>query len=138
MEDNKTPEAPTPCTAGCGFYGNKIYNNMCSKCFKEFDEQNKKGKTSLFSRSILTIQLIDFAAKEEKQVKSPVIPKETPSIQKEQEEPTVKVEQVEERQEEPAQAKVEEKEDEEKDSRPIQKNKGRCFKCRSKVYRIFN
>jgi hypothetical protein len=43
MEDNKTPEAPTPCTAGCGFYGNKIYNNMCSKCFKELDERNKTG-----------------------------------------------------------------------------------------------
>lgn len=45
MEDNKTPEGPTPCTAGCGFYGNKIYNNMCSKCFKELDEENKKGKS---------------------------------------------------------------------------------------------
>lgn len=43
MEDNNALEAPTPCTAGCGFYGNKIYNNMCSKCFKEQDDRNKNG-----------------------------------------------------------------------------------------------
>jgi hypothetical protein len=43
MEDNAPEAAPQPCTAGCGFYGNKIYNNMCSKCFKEQDERNKKG-----------------------------------------------------------------------------------------------
>lgn len=44
MEDNKAPEVPMPCTAGCGFYGNKIYNNMCSKCFREQAEQNKQRK----------------------------------------------------------------------------------------------
>lgn len=42
MEDNKAPEAPSPCTAGCGFYGNKIYNNMCSKCFKELEKNNSE------------------------------------------------------------------------------------------------
>ncbi|KAI8989604.1 hypothetical protein BDB01DRAFT_782456 [Pilobolus umbonatus] len=44
MEDNNTPEAPIPCTAGCGFYGNKIYNNMCSKCFKDSEIKNKKDR----------------------------------------------------------------------------------------------
>jgi len=46
MEDNNTPEAPSPCTAGCGFYGNKIYNNMCSKCFKEKDNNSSKSNNN--------------------------------------------------------------------------------------------
>ncbi|CAO3694302.1 unnamed protein product [Rhizopus stolonifer] len=45
MEDNNTPEAPIPCTAGCGFYGSKIYNNMCSKCFKELEKNDQKVET---------------------------------------------------------------------------------------------
>lgn len=47
MEDNNTPEVPITCTAGCGFYGNKIYNNMCSKCFKELEKKNNDRKVSI-------------------------------------------------------------------------------------------
>ncbi|KAI8372647.1 hypothetical protein EDC96DRAFT_500071 [Choanephora cucurbitarum] len=89
MEDNNVPEAPSPCTAGCGFYGNKIYNNMCSKCFKEHDERNKNN-----------------TPKEE-----PVTPR------------TEYIQPIKETIIEP----------EEKDEKPTQKNKGRCFSCRSKI-----
>jgi hypothetical protein len=44
MEQNDSVDSPAPCIAGCGFYGNKIYNGMCSKCFKEAQAQVKKGK----------------------------------------------------------------------------------------------
>lgn len=47
MEDNNTSEVPITCTAGCGFYGNKIYNNMCSKCFKELEKKNNDRKVSI-------------------------------------------------------------------------------------------
>ncbi|KAI7872494.1 hypothetical protein BDF14DRAFT_1753951 [Spinellus fusiger] len=41
MENNRSPKTPLPCTAGCGFYGNEIYNNMCSKCFNTHKPSNQ-------------------------------------------------------------------------------------------------
>ncbi|KAF1804285.1 zinc finger, A20-type transcription factor [Mucor lusitanicus] len=40
---SSTTKAPTLCTAGCGFYGSEAFNNMCSQCFKA---QNKSDNTS--------------------------------------------------------------------------------------------
>ncbi|KAI8886979.1 hypothetical protein K501DRAFT_321664 [Backusella circina FSU 941] len=91
MEDNAPEAPPQPCTAGCGFYGNKIYNNMCSKCFKEQDERNKK---------------------EEKVIEPPVEEKVPDNKEPVVEELPELIQQ---------------------DIKPIQKNKGRCFSCRSKI-----
>ncbi|KAI8641682.1 hypothetical protein BD408DRAFT_444116 [Parasitella parasitica] len=127
MEDNKLSEAPSPCTAGCGFYGNKIYNNMCSKCFKEQEQRNKND-------------LVD----------TDIIKMEKPVIIKERtEEPSLHKQQPEEDQN-PLQnsndqvllsveddIKINNEIQQEKpDNTPkktIQKNKGRCFSCRLKI-----
>ncbi|KAG0172273.1 zinc finger domain-containing protein [Apophysomyces sp. BC1034] len=111
MEDNNTPDIPTHCTAGCGFYGNKIYNNMCSKCFKQQAEQNKTE--------------LESVPKEE--LPSTITPDETPLPSEEPKES------------EPAAVAAtiivatEEKEEEKVPSKPEQKNKGRCFVCRGKI-----
>ncbi|KAF9972862.1 Rab5 GDP/GTP exchange factor [Actinomortierella ambigua] len=40
MEDNNAQNLPVYCANGCGFYGNHMNNNMCSKCFKEWNQKN--------------------------------------------------------------------------------------------------
>jgi predicted nucleic acid binding AN1-type Zn finger protein len=35
-ETVQTPEAPILCVNNCGFFGNSMTNNMCSKCYRDF------------------------------------------------------------------------------------------------------
>ncbi|KAI9494479.1 hypothetical protein BDB00DRAFT_938263 [Zychaea mexicana] len=157
MEDNKAPEVPLPCSAGCGFYGNKIYNNMCSKCFREHSEQNKKEEEVRENPAAAAAAAVAAAAsaannttttkpsleKHEQELKTPLTTTTTtttPSSQQQQQQQ--KQQQQEKLKEQPAttttttETKAEasnEEQEEQPPSKPVQKNTGRCFMCRSKI-----
>ncbi|KAF9320134.1 zinc finger domain-containing protein [Podila horticola] len=40
MDNNNTQNMPILCANNCGFYGNPLNNNLCSKCFKELGQKN--------------------------------------------------------------------------------------------------
>ncbi|CEJ04251.1 hypothetical protein RMCBS344292_18218 [Rhizopus microsporus] len=123
MENNKSPKAPTLCTAGCGFYGNELFNNMCSKCFKEATAKNEavtkeeatireqQSTPSSSSTTTTTTTTTTTATRKHLRTPSPeprdietTVPPSIPS---------------------PSESK--------NDNKPVQTNKGRCFKCRIKV-----
>jgi hypothetical protein len=49
MTDNKQssdtikPQQPVLCANNCGFYGNPLTNNFCSKCFKELKQRQENS-----------------------------------------------------------------------------------------------
>ncbi|CEP08224.1 hypothetical protein [Parasitella parasitica] len=130
MEDNKLSEAPTPCTAGCGFYGNKIYNNMCSKCFKENEERNKKDLVDTdiikIEKPVITKELTEELSIQHQQQQQPKY--DQSSFLNSNDQILLSLEDG---------YKINNETQQEKpDNTPnkaIQKNKGRCFSCRSKI-----
>ncbi|KAI8970394.1 hypothetical protein BDF20DRAFT_890997 [Mycotypha africana] len=154
MEDNNTPEAPSPCTAGCGFYGNKIYNNMCSKCFKEHEAQNKMDivHTATSNNNTTTTSTPKM-----KVIETPNLLISTPSatatatattntnvaasaLTTPPPQEALKDKVIEDSaaaiaitETAPQKPKEDTNDDKDAPKKPVQKNKGRCFECRSKI-----
>ncbi|KAF7721170.1 zinc finger domain-containing protein [Apophysomyces ossiformis] len=126
MEDNNTPDIPVHCTAGCGFYGNKIYNNMCSKCFKQHAERNKSGEMDSNLNYLDQEKLI--ASKELESIPKQESPSALPS-----DETSLHSEKTTESESAAVTPVATEEKVEKAPSRPIQKNIGRCFVCRGKI-----
>ncbi|KAI7901699.1 uncharacterized protein BX663DRAFT_513724 [Cokeromyces recurvatus] len=123
-------KAPILCIAGCGFYGSEAFNNMCSKCFKERKTANEKNATNLTSSSsppppsssiiisspVVSLDDSNIIDKTRKHLRSPSPDNEL----KVNSAPGSSIAS-------PAATTPDNNE------KPIQTNKGRCFKCRSKV-----
>ncbi|KAK9768622.1 hypothetical protein K7432_000607 [Basidiobolus ranarum] len=115
MEQNNS-SMPEFCVNNCGFYGSPIYNQMCSKCFKQLNEDSKPTTPLALSK--------------------PITPSYTPSVESiipavanvevTTEAPKIAEVSSEVVQEAPVEAEV-------IIPKKIQTNKGRCFQCKAKI-----
>jgi len=61
MEQQKGQDAPPKCAGGCGFFGNPLTSNYCSKCFRDYQKKQTPSSTSS-STSISTPQPMDISS----------------------------------------------------------------------------
>lgn len=99
--DNNNTNTNILCTAGCGFFGNPSFNNMCSRCYKSKETMSKDDTT-----------VIPAIEKSRKHLRSP-----SPENTRTNSAPASSIASPSNTNEE----------------KPVQTNKGRCFKCRLKV-----
>ncbi|PVU93675.1 hypothetical protein BB561_003101 [Smittium simulii] len=121
MEKNSDSQVPPEfCTNSCGFYGNPIYENMCSKCFKAKEEQaNKKDLDTAppqSSNTIPVMQQLEAIESSPTQQASALDSLQTPKPQI--------IEPVQQIITSPTQLSI---------TKKAQTNKGRCLVCRIKI-----
>ncbi|KAF8965153.1 Rab5 GDP/GTP exchange factor [Entomortierella lignicola] len=146
MEDNNTSQnMPVVCSNGCGFYGNPINNNMCSKCFKEVSQKNNNASANAGSAAVSTqkqtepelpmthlaptLSTTPPASTSTSSTPAPspspvpVQPVQAPSPSTMDITPTPS----------PIQSSPQVLDSPTPGERPVQANKGRCFMCRAKI-----
>jgi len=132
MEDNASNKAEF-CVKGCGFYGNPLNNNMCSKCFKEFNAKNGQSAE----------KPIEPAMPSSASTNQPLTPTPTPTptptttatatattVTEELQESFATPNPTSEQQSSPP---IPTEDQPSQHTRPVQPNKARCFMCRAKI-----
>jgi hypothetical protein len=111
-------EESVPCSKGCGFYGTKRTNFMCSSCFKKHSNEVKAPEPTITKPSSPKVASIPspvgttVAAVPPPTLPAPSSSSTTPEV-----------------------VAVEGGGDDKKevDGREVQKNRSRCFKCKKKI-----
>jgi len=107
-DSTQQPNKPVLCANNCGFFGNPLTSNFCSKCYRD----KQKAPNSLDSSS-LTLTSSSSAS-------SPIIPFNTPSLPK----PEIIT---------PEPPSIAGEEGGEDDGKKVQQDTTRCWSCNKKV-----
>ncbi|KAN0004263.1 hypothetical protein ACTFIZ_010418 [Dictyostelium cf. discoideum] len=113
---------PTPCSKGCGFFGNPLTENMCSKCFRTKKETTSNNDSSI--SNINNTTSTSTTTTTTTTTTTNIVTKKDIEINKQATNAVVETVKL---------ADVEEPPTEEKDTKKVQTDTTKCFSCNKKV-----